>query len=131
MDQFYRQEAMEIIIANPFRYLLLSLYRFIPLWTNYGVRYGYISDLTWNISALVNLVFLALAGFSVVRRRGVRPPLIIPIVTLILFYTLSYMLVNARMRFIIPLIPFVLIFTSDQTISLATNLKLKSNRGIG
>ncbi|MES0360015.1 MAG: glycosyltransferase family 39 protein [Anaerolineales bacterium] len=131
MDQFYRQEAMEIIIANPFRYLLLSLYRFIPLWTNYGVRYGYISDLTWNISALVNLVFLALAGFSIVRRRGVRPPLIIPIVTLILFYTLSYMLVNARMRFIIPLIPFVLIFTSDQIISLATNLKLKSNRGIG
>jgi hypothetical protein len=131
MDQFYRQEAMEIIIANPFRYLLLSLYRFIPLWTNYGVRYGYISDLTWNISALVNLVFLALAVFSIFRRRGVRPPEIIPIVTLILFYTLSYMLVNARMRFIIPLIPFVLIFTSDQIISLATNLKLKSNRGIG
>jgi hypothetical protein len=31
MDQFYRQEAIEIILANPFRYLLLSLYRFIPL----------------------------------------------------------------------------------------------------
>jgi hypothetical protein len=130
MDQFYRQEAIKIIRAHPFRYLLLSLYRFIPLWTNYGVRYGYISDLTWNISGLVNLVFLVLAGISVVRRRGVRPPIIIPIVTLLFFYTLSYMLVNARMRFIIPLIPFVLIFTSDQIVSLASKLKLKSNRGI-
>jgi 4-amino-4-deoxy-L-arabinose transferase-like glycosyltransferase len=130
MDQFYRQEAIEIILANPFRYLLLSLYRFIPLWTNYGVRYGYISDLTWNISALVNLFFLALAGFSIVRRRGIRPPKIIPVVTLLFFYTLSYMLVNARMRFIIPLIPFVLVFTSDQIIYLATNSKLRSNRDI-
>lgn len=130
MDQLYRQEAIEIILANPSRYLLLSLYRFIPLWTNYGVRYGYISDLTWNISAMVNLVFLALAGFSIVRRRGVRPPEIIPIVTLLFFYTLSYMLVNARMRFIIPLIPFVLVFTSDQIIYLATNSKLRSNRDI-
>ena len=126
MDQFYRQEALEIILANPFRYLLLSLYRFIPLWTNYGVRYGYISDLTWNISGLVNLVFLALAGFSIFRRRGIRPPEIIPIVTLLFFYTLSYMLVNARMRFIIPLIPFVLVFTSDQIIYLAS--KLRSTR---
>jgi 4-amino-4-deoxy-L-arabinose transferase-like glycosyltransferase len=123
MDQLYRQEAMEIILANPFRYLLLSLYRFIPLWTNYGVRYGYISDLTWNISGLVNLIFLALAIFSLVRRRGMRPPEIIPIVMLLSFYTVSYMLVNARMRFIIPLIPFVLVFTSDQIISLASKFR--------
>lgn len=130
MDQFYRQEALEIILANPFRYLLLSLYRFIPLWTNYGVRYGYISDLTWNISGLVNLVFLTLAGFSVVRRRGIRPPEITPIVTLIFFYTLSYMLVNARMRFIIPLMPFVLVFTSDQINYLATKSKSSSIRDV-
>jgi hypothetical protein len=130
MDQFYRQEAIEIILANPFRYLLLSFYRFIPLWTNYGVRYGYISDLTWNISGLVNLVFLALAGFSIFRRRGIRPPEIIPVVSLLFFYTLSYMLVNARMRFIIPLIPFVLVFTSDQIIHLAKKSKLRFNRVI-
>lgn len=130
MDQFYRHEALKIILANPFRYLLLSLYRFIPLWTNYGVRYGYISDLTWNISGLVNLVFLAFAGFSIFRRRGIRPPEIIPIVTLIFFYQLSYMLVNARMRFIIPLIPFILVFTSDQIIYLAMKSKLRSNRNI-
>ena len=130
MDQFYRQEAIEIILANPFRYLLLSLYRFFPLWTNYGIRYGYISDLTWNISGIVNLIFLALAVFSIIRRRGMRPPEIIPIVTLIFFYTLSYMLVNARMRFIIPLIPFVLVFTSDQIIYLATKSKLRSIRDI-
>ncbi|UCD42773.1 MAG: glycosyltransferase family 39 protein [Chloroflexota bacterium] len=123
MDQLYRQEAMEIILANPFRYLLLSLYRFIPLWTNYGVRYGYISDLTWNISGLVNLIFLGLAIFSLVRRRGMRPPEIIPIVMLLFFYTVSYMLVNARMRFIIPLIPFVLVFTSDQIIYLASKFR--------
>ncbi len=40
------------------------------------------------------------------------------------------MLVNARMRFIIPLIPFILVFTSDQIIYLATNSKLRSNRDI-
>jgi len=130
MDQFYRQEAIEIILANPYRYLLLSLYRFIPLWTNYGVRYGYISDLTWNISGLVNLFLLALAGLSIIRRRGMRPPEIIPIMTLIFIYTLSYMLVNARMRFIIPLIPFVLVFTSDQIIYLARKSKLRFNRAI-
>lgn len=126
MDQFYRQKAVEIILANPFRYLLLSLYRFIPLWTNYGVRYGYISDLTWNISGFVNLILLALAGFSLFRRRGIRPLEIIPIVTLLFFYTLSYMFVNARMRFIIPVVPFVLIFSSDQIIYLAAKLKKRS-----
>ena len=126
MDQIYRQEAVKIILANPFRYLLLSLYRFIPLWTNYGVRYGYISDVTWNISGLVNLIFLSLASISLVRRRGKRPPEIIPIATLIIFYTLSYMLVNARMRFIIPLIPFVLVFTSDQIIYLALKSKFRA-----
>jgi len=128
MDQLYRREAIKIILANPFRYLLLSLYRFFPLWTNYGVRYGFISDLTWNISGFVNLVFVALAGFSIVRRRGVRPPEIIPFVALLFFYTLSYMLVNARMRFIIPIIPFILVFASDQIFYLVMNLKLRSFR---
>ena len=128
MDRFYASLALDVITANPSRYLLLSAYRFIPLWTNFGVRYGFISDLTWNLSGIGNLAFLALALVSMARRRFHRPPKIIPIIALILFFTLSHMLVNARMRFVIPAIPYVIAFACDQLVFWADSRKLAGTR---
>src|SRR5437868_5019118 len=66
MDLFYRSEALRIIEAHPAQYVLLSAYRFFPLWFDWKIaeaygrptnRYGY---LIMTLQAL--LLALALLG---------------------------------------------------------------------
>jgi hypothetical protein len=122
MDQVYREEAVKIIRDHPGRYLLLSLYRFIPLWTNLDVRYGLIPDVFWHFAAAENLTLLGLAVAAVIRRRAIRPRTMLPILGLIALYTLGYMLVNARLRFVVPIMPFVIALSADQIVHLFARL---------
>jgi 4-amino-4-deoxy-L-arabinose transferase-like glycosyltransferase len=127
MDRVYQEEALRIIRAHPVRYLELSLYRFIPLWTNLGVRYGLIPDAFWNLAAVENLILLALALPAVFRRRAIHPRALLLILGLVGFYNVIYVMVNARMRFLVPVMPFVIALAADQLIFSADRFRLKSN----
>ncbi len=125
MDRVYQEEALRIIRAHPVRYLELSLYRFIPLWTNLGVRYGLIPDAFWNLAAVENLILLALAIPAVIRRRAVHPRALLVILGLVGFYNVIYVMVNARMRFLVPVMPFVIALAADQLVFMADRIRLK------
>jgi 4-amino-4-deoxy-L-arabinose transferase-like glycosyltransferase len=120
MDRIYQREAMQIIKAYPHRYLLLSLYRLLPLWTDIGV----IEPLPalWQLLALENIVLIVLAVATVVRRRRMTPNFLL-ILTLIGYYTLGHMMVNAQMRYSTPIMPYVIILASDQCVYLAFTIR--------
>ena len=111
MDRLYRREALQIIQAHPDRYLLLSLYRLIPLLTDFGVRI----PLTpiWQWVGAETIVMFVLALIAVIRRRG-APYTMLPILALVMLVIAGYMLINARIRFTLPVMPYVMALASDQ-----------------
>lgn len=113
MDRLYQQEAIKIIRAYPGRYIMLSLYRLWPLLTDYGVRL----PLTpiWQLVALENILLVGLAATTVIRRRF-RPYTTLPLLALIGLFVAGYMLVNARLRFMVPLMPFIMVLAADQAL---------------
>jgi hypothetical protein len=71
--------------------------------------------------ALENIALLGLALATALRRR-VRPPAITLILTLVVYYAAGHMMVNARMRYILPVMPYVMVLASDQCAYLAAKL---------
>jgi 4-amino-4-deoxy-L-arabinose transferase-like glycosyltransferase len=118
MDRVYREEAIDIIKSYPHRYVLLSVYRLVPLWTDIDVRPG----LSGQLLGLVNLIPLGLAVAAAIRRRGLHPYALLPVLGLIVYSTLIHMLVIARLRFMIPIMPYVIALAADQGIHLAIKL---------
>jgi 4-amino-4-deoxy-L-arabinose transferase-like glycosyltransferase len=112
MDRVYRQEAIKIIQAHPVRYLHLSLYRFLLLFR--------MNEL--GLAGLTHIVFLPLAVATVLRRHFLEPPGMVPVVLLIAYYTAGHMLVNASIRYIVPMMPFVMVLTADQLDRVVTQL---------
>jgi hypothetical protein len=106
VDQVYRAEGKERIAAHRLDHLKLSLWRAIPLWTNWGVNQAYGED--WGKSdslMLLEQVFLLvffLVGLRMLGTKGWLPAALVGI------FCLSHMLVVARMRYLIPLMPIVI-----------------------
>jgi len=113
MDRIYRQEAIEIIAAHPGRYLILSLYRALPLYTDFGI-YPEPMSLVWQVVALENLLLLGLAILTALRRRLIEPRVLFPLVLLVAYYTAGHMVANTRMRYAVPLMPTIIVLASDQ-----------------
>lgn len=106
MDLIYRSEALRIIRAHPAQYVLLSAYRFFPLWFDWKIaeayarstnRYGY---LIMTLQAL--LLVLALLGLH----KNVGQTL--PLWGSILAISLAYMAVDARLLYVMPVMPLVI-----------------------
>lgn len=113
MDKIYEREAIQIIKTYPDRYLLLSLYRLWPLLTDAGVNGPLTGWGRWYGPLNIGLIILAIT--TVIRRRA-RPYLMLPVLALIGFYIASPMLVNARMRFFLQVMPYVIGLASDQMV---------------
>ncbi len=105
MDRVYKEEALKIIAAEPGRYLLLSAYRFLPLWFDWKVEeaYGYRSGLTGFVDSIQQgaLLILALIGLSRLKWRAW------PLALSIIVISASYMAVISRLRFIVVVMPLV------------------------
>jgi 4-amino-4-deoxy-L-arabinose transferase-like glycosyltransferase len=106
MDLIYRSEALRIIKSHPAQYLLLSAYRFFPLWFDWKIaeaygrptnRYGYV---IMTLQAL--LLALALVGLY----KNVRQTW--PLWGSILAISLAYLAVDARLLYVMPVMPLVM-----------------------
>lgn len=110
MDAVYMAEGKAAILAHPGRYALLSLYRFIPLWTNIGVPEQYdwqvtVFDHAIAVQQIVLLVLL-LAGWWVLRRHAHAW-----LVTIGLQVAL-YMAVVAQVRYLLPVLPLIIVLAA-------------------
>ena len=125
-DQLFRQATLKLIKEHPDRYLLLSVYRLIPLWTNLFYEDGGLSDSTWRLIGLANIVLLLLGVMTLIRlRRNILSPVILPILLLIAYFTLGHILVHARFRFVMPLTPYVMAFAAAQCVYWASRFITK------
>jgi hypothetical protein len=106
LDLVYRGEALRLIAAHPAQYMLLSAYRILPLWFDWKIaeaygrptnRYGY---LIMTLQAI--LLILALAG---VRKHTLQTW---PLWGSILMISLAYMAVDARLLYVMPVMPLVI-----------------------
>lgn len=110
VDRIYKAEGMAIVKANKARYIALSAYRFLPLWFNWGVYSAYgktlgVLDYLMTAQQAV-LLLLALLGLRYAPRRGW------PLALAVVILSLAYMAIVARMRYIIPVMPVVILFAA-------------------
>jgi hypothetical protein len=106
MDRVYREGAVELIRAYPLRYVLLSAYRFLPLWFNWGYPEAYgrePSNMDYAVMVYQGiLLILALFGLHRTVWRTW------PLWGTILAVSLMYMAVDSRLLYVIPVMPLVI-----------------------
>ncbi|MBI5353695.1 MAG: glycosyltransferase family 39 protein [Chloroflexi bacterium] len=106
MDLVYREEVLKIIAANPVHYVLLSGYRFFMLWFDWRVSeaFGYPMGPTEYATAFLQLLLLFLAIIASKNNLQKTWPLWASLAVV----TLSYMAVNSRLHYLIPVMPLVI-----------------------
>jgi len=116
LDKLYFEEAMARIKKRPDRYIILCFYRFLRLWFNVG--FGAPPSLRSRMMLAVNATFLLLAIASFVWFKGPWIKLSLPVVALVLFFTAVHMAIHALVRYIFPVVPYVLMFAANTTVEL-------------
>ena len=126
MDLVYREEAMERIGAHPLRYLLLSAYRFLPLWFNWGIReaYGKEPGRTDYAIMVFQGILLILVPFGLSRVLWRTWPLWGSILAI----CLVYMAVNSRLLYLTPVMPLVISLSAGGAVRMIGKLGPQSFR---
>lgn len=106
MNSAFQADALKIIRAYPARYLALSLYRFFPLWFNWGVDQAYGNQPT--IPTYLLMVEQAILLFAALRGAWLTGKRSWPLWTGIMAVTMAYMAFNAQLRYLVPVLPFVI-----------------------
>jgi len=109
IDRIYRQEAIKMIKAYPNEYIELVIYRFIPLWFNIGVLEQYNESMTLldylivvqQAVILVAFLFSLFKGGSWLRYIAFGFG----------FFIFSYMLIDGQLRYLIPIMPSVILIS--------------------
>jgi hypothetical protein len=106
MNRIYTREALTIIGRWPLRYALLSAYRFLPLWFNWGVREAYgVHPRLPDYLLMAEQGLLLLAAMVGSRRLGRQAR---PLVVSVAAFSLVHMLVNAQLRYLAPVMPLTM-----------------------
>lgn len=107
VDRVYKEEGMNVVNAHKLRYAQICAFRFLPLWFNWGVNtaYGKPTGPMDYLVAFQQAVLLLLA-FAGLRRA---PRLAWPLVLGAVVVCLAYLAVVARLRYVVPIIPVVLL----------------------
>jgi 4-amino-4-deoxy-L-arabinose transferase-like glycosyltransferase len=106
MELIYRDEALRIIKSHPKQYILLSAYRFFPLWFDWKIAESY-GRQTNRYSYLIMIIQVLLLVLSLVElHKNIRRTW--PIWGSILAISLAYMAVDARLLYVMPVMPLVI-----------------------
>jgi len=110
LDKIYRDEAVRLIRENPFSYAKLVVYRVLPLWFNIGVaeQYGKEQTVFDYFSILEQAVLLLL--FLIGLKYGNRIFYLFSLT--ILVYSASHLAIGSQLRYLIPVMPVIIIIGS-------------------
>ncbi len=126
MDAIYFASGLRIIRSHSMAYLLLSAYRFLPLWFNvsvhaaYGTAFGVLDELEVVQQAI--LLVAAIIGAWVYRRQ--YWPLILSVVVT----SGAYMSVDAQARYLTDVMPAIVIVAASAIAFGGRYLALRSDR---
>lgn len=105
MSQVYREEALRIIRAEPLRYVVLSAYRFLILWFNWGVKGAYgQQDTPGDYLTMIQHALLLAGGAVGLRGRWRRAW---PLAASVAALSLLYMAVMALVTYVVAVVPLL------------------------
>ena len=111
MQSFYSASGLQIVRSHPVGYVLLSLYRFLPLWFDvsvhqaYGQKFGLLEGL--EIVEQAFLLIAALIGAFLYRRQ------FWPLILSVVLATGAYMAVDAQLRYLTDVMPAIVILAAS------------------
>ena len=110
MQNFYMNAGLQIIKEHPFRYIILSLYRFLVLWFNTSVKAGYNtpSNLTDYIATFQQAILLIAVIVGAIGNYKKYWAFIICIV----LGSLAYMAIGAQLRYLVDLMPAIIVLSA-------------------
>jgi 4-amino-4-deoxy-L-arabinose transferase-like glycosyltransferase len=106
MDLIYRDEAIKLIRTYPAQYIVLSVYRFLPLWFNWGYPEAYGREPTRIDYAVMALQGILLILALLQARRGLWQRW--PLWGSILAICFVYMAVDSRLLYLTPVMPLLI-----------------------
>jgi len=116
VDQIYWQLAFERIKAHPEKYLISLGFHFTRLWFNIG--FGAKPSTASYMVMLANGILLVLLFCAFIWFRGPWVHISIPIVGLIIYNVSVWIPFGCQVRYIFPVIPYVILFASFALIEL-------------
>ena len=130
-DRIYQQLALERIKAHPGRYLIVSGCRFLRLWFNVG--FGVKPSMASYMVMIANGILLGLFIAAFIGFRGSWLQRSTPIVGLIIYNNIIWVPFSAQVRYIFPVMPYVIMFASytlTRLIEGVNDLRLSKKRGL-
>lgn len=122
MDLVYRQEALRIIRAEPLRYVVLSGYRFLILWFNWGVKEVYRQASTAGDYIVMVQHALLLAGAMLGLRGRWRRAW--PLAASVVAWSLLYMAVMAHVTYVVAIMPLLVVLSAMACVDLGSRMGL-------
>ena len=128
LQSIYMKAGLQLITQHPIEYLQLALYRFLPLWFNVSVNeaYGtgyYMAD---YLSYVQQFLFLLAVLFGISKHWRSMWPFILALV----LGCGAYMAIDAQMRYLVDLMPAVVILSAAGLGSLMPQNEMKINRSL-
>ncbi len=111
MQAFYMKAGLQIILQHPLQYISLSIYRFLPLWFNTSVdaAYGIKPGILGFVSVIQQAILLMGIIVGMIRNRRELWPFILCLV----LGCAAYMAVDAQLRYLVDLMPAVVILAAS------------------
>jgi hypothetical protein len=126
MQNFYMKAGLAIISQHPFRYLGLSVFRFMALWFNTSVKaaYGFQLNLGDYIATIQQALLLIAVMIGAVKKRKKYWPIILSLA----LGCGAYMAIGAQLRYLVDLMPLVVILSALAVSNLQFLRKEKSRQ---
>lgn len=123
MDLIYRDAALQIIKSHPAQYILVSAYRVLPLWFDWKIAeaYGHPTNHYGYTIMILQALLLVLALLGLHENIGQTWPLWASILGI----SLAYMAVDARLLYVMPIMPLVISLSAVGGNQLLTNVTQK------
>lgn len=109
LDALFRKRALEFIMNNPKRFIILSTKKFINMWQPYYSGARLINKIIMVLMDLLFIFPLSIIGMIFCRRKKEG---FLLFYLLIGYYLLIHMLLISVLRYRLPIIPFLIIFSA-------------------
>lgn len=107
-DRYLQRAALQQIVQHPQQAIVLFFNRFLRFWFNLGY-YGSPSRASIALAVGNGILLLGML-LAWIRFRGRWWPWALPPLAVLLYFTLSHMVIHAQVRYSFPVVPYTMIF---------------------